>query len=397
MHLFETRVRLSATLALACAAAIAVAGCGSSDDSGSSASASSSGSSGGGADITAATRVADAAAAVPAFTLDAPPVDMARVRGKTLFNIPLSSENPYVTSVDAEIKAQAEAHGVRYVEFANQGQPAQWGAGIEQAIARRADVILLSQGPDPKVLVPQLQKAKAAGIPVVLSHLYGAGEAPPDNVRDLIGAYTTVDFDRAASLMVDAAFAQTRGDVNPLVITSNEVAPSKGMAAAIQARVKELCGSCEATLADVPLTQWASKLGSTTQTALQKDPKINWVLPLYDSMSTGVISGINSAGKGSKVNVASFNGTPDILRLIQSGGPMKADVGESTNWLGRAALDQSFRLLAGQEPVPDGEERTPLRIFTPDNVDEAGTPPVATKGYGDAYVPGYDKLWGGGS
>ena len=35
----------------------------------------------------------------------------------------------------------------------------------------------------------------------------------------------------------------------------------------------------------------------------------------------------------------------------------------------------------------------PLRVFTPENVDDAGNPPVTGKGFGDVDA-GYDKLWG---
>ena len=42
------------------------------------------------------------------------------------------------------------------------------------------------------------------------------------------------------------------------------------------------------------------------------------------------------------------------------------------------------------------DEHTPLRIFTKANVSEAGTPPKLSTGYGNAYVSGYNALWGTG-
>lgn len=377
-------------VAAALAAALLLSGCTSSSQGGEVDSE--------GVDLAGAAQAVEEASQVPEFTFDAPAFNAADIAGKTVFNIPLSSEIPYVAAVNDEIKRVVESYGGRYVEFANSGQPSQWAAGITQAVSTDADVIILSQGPDPKVLVPQLRRAKAAGIPVVLSHLYATDEPLPDAVEGLISATTNVDFARAGELMVDAAIDHTGGAVHALVISSDEVAPSKSIVAAIQAQLEERCpGACSAEVVNVPLVDWATQLSSVTQTTLQKNPDINWVLPLYDSMSLGVISGINSAGKSNQVSVASYNGTPDILKLIQDGGPMKVDVGESTAWLGRAAADQAFRLLVGLDPVAGGDVNTPLRVFTPDNVDEAGTPPVASKGYGDAYVTGYDQLWTGQS
>ncbi|WP_166442170.1 sugar ABC transporter substrate-binding protein [Nakamurella flava] len=385
------RARRAAT-ALIAATGLVLAGCTSTGEAGTGSSAA-----GQGVDVSAAVAAVKEASAVPAFQLQAPPVDMTKIAGKKVYVIPLSSQIPYVTAVDAEIKSVVEQHGATYLEFPNSGQPTEWAAGITQAIAQQADVIILSQGPDPKLLVPQLQQAKEAGIPVVLSHLYQVGEELPSEVDGLIAATTNVDFAEAGRLMADAAIARSGGAVNALIITSTEVAPSQSISDAVQATLKERCpDTCKATVENVPVADWATRLSSTTQTALQRDPDINWVIPLYDSMSLGVISGITSAGKTTGVDVASYNGTPDILKLIQDGGPMKVDVGESTAWLGRAAADQAFRLLAGQEPIAGGDVKTPLRIFTPDNVGEAGTPPQATLGYGDAYSSGYDALWTSG-
>ncbi len=351
-----------------------------------------------GVDVSGAAKAAAAGREVPGFELEAPAIEAKGIAGKTVFVVPLSSEIPYVAAVDKEIKSVVEDHGGRYVEFANSGQPTQWAAGINQAVATKADVIILSQGPDPKLLVPQLRGAKAAGIPVVLSHLYSVGEDLPAEVADLVHATTNVDFAEAGRLMVDAAIDESEGAIHALVLTSNEVAPSRTITKAIKDQVQKRCPSaCSVEVSNVPLVDWATKLSTTTQTTLQRNPKVNWVLPLYDSMSPGVIAGINSAGKTQSVSVASYNGTPDILKLIQDDGPMKVNVGESTAWLGRAAADQAFRALLGEEPVADGDVKTPLRIFTEDNVDEAGTPPNPTDGYGDAYVSGYDRLWGSGS
>ena len=85
-----------------------------------------------------------------------------------------------------------------------------------------------------------------------------------------------------------------------------------------------------------------------------------------------------------------YNGTQNVLALLQKGNIVSLDVGESLNWLGYAFMDQAFRVMAGQKPVP---ENTPIRAMDKANVDELGTPPDVTKGYGDSYVKGYTDLW----
>lgn len=338
----------------------------------------------------------DAASAIPEFTLQADSFDVSKAKGKVLFNIPVASTIPYVAAVDAEMKKVADKVGVEFIQFENQGNPTQWAAGMDQAIERKVDLIVLQAGNDPRLLVPQLQRAKEAGIPVLVSHLYQNGTTPPDEVKDLITATVTVPFHEAAVLEADYAIAKTGCEkMNAVIITSKEVPPSDGIVGAMEGEIKRLCPDAKTEVINVPVVDWGTKIAPETQSALTKDPNVTWVLPIYDSMSLGVEAGIRAAGKADgSVQIASYNGTPDILKLIQDGDVMAADMGENIGWLGYANMDQALRILAGAPPIADGKEESPLRVFDDSNVAETGTPPTPDQGYGDAYIAGYEALWG---
>ena len=79
-----------------------------------------------------------AAAGVPKFTLKAPSFDIKKIKGKTIFDIPVTSAVPYVVSVDLAAQAVFQSYGAKWVEYTNQGTPTQWTAGISQAIAQHA-------------------------------------------------------------------------------------------------------------------------------------------------------------------------------------------------------------------------------------------------------------------
>ncbi|MFC7753277.1 hypothetical protein [Tsukamurella soli] len=93
----------------------------------------------------------DQAKAIPQFTLNAPPFDMSKIRGKTIFNIPTSSVVAYVAAVDAQAKSVAEKYGARWIEYNNQGSPTEYAAGIDEAISQKADLIILAQTIDAKL------------------------------------------------------------------------------------------------------------------------------------------------------------------------------------------------------------------------------------------------------
>jgi ribose transport system substrate-binding protein len=54
-------------------------------------------------------------------------------------------------------------------------------------------------------------------------------------------------------------------------------------------------------------------------------------------------------------------------------------------------MDNAFRILLGKpaNPAPN-----PVRVFTRENIKVVGNPPSTYKGYGNAFIKGYLKLWG---
>ena len=116
--------------------------------------------------------------AIPAWTAPGPPVDVSKLRGKRVFIIPLVP-NPLNENIQNTYKQIFNAVGVTWTFYANQGLTSQWIAGMDEAIAQHPDLIILSTAPDPRDLQPQLRAAKAAGIPVEVTHFYDRSTPPP--------------------------------------------------------------------------------------------------------------------------------------------------------------------------------------------------------------------------
>ncbi|MBS1881734.1 MAG: sugar ABC transporter substrate-binding protein [Actinobacteria bacterium] len=336
-----------------------------------------------------------AAEAIPHFSLEAASFDASKAKGKTLFLLPITTNDQFAASIDEEMVKISHELGIKTVVFNNQGSSSEWTQGMNQAISEHVDAIALVAGPEPTVILPQLEKAKAEGIPSAIANYYQGPEVPA-SVKKVMAGFVQGPFAEAGKLMADWAFVKTGGEPHPLIVTAEEAAPSAAMVEAIEAQVKQLCPSCTTTTTNVPVPDWASKMQGAVQSALLKDPEINSVLPLYDSMSIGAAAGISAASKEGQIGIASYNGTPAVMKLIEEGEVMEMDAGENTNWIAYAMMDQELRLLSGEPVVPDGinNEALPLRVFNDGNIADAGSPPAAGKGYGEEYVEGYEKLWG---
>ena len=192
----------------------------------------------------------------------------------------------------------------------------------------------------------------------------------------------------AARWEADWAILQTKGHADVFIIKSAEVVPSNVIVAAMQDELKKHCGTaCKSKVVNVPVTDWATKIQGEVQSALTADPGVNYVIPIYDSMSQFAVPAIAASGAQRRVRIDTFNGTPFVLKLLQDQGVVAMDVGESLAWVGWASMDQVFRVIAGEPPVRS--EHTPVRVFDASNVGEAGHPPRFDTGYGNAYVDGY--------
>jgi ribose transport system substrate-binding protein len=329
--------------------------------------------------------------AVPKFVPPGPAFDAKKaVKGKTLFIIPASSNVPFVTTIADGMVSVAKGLGLKTTVWKNQGQPSEWVAGMNSAISQKATNIDLLAGIDPNTLQPQIKQAANRKITTTVSHLYDVKQPPAPN----LSAVVDIPYNQAGRLLADWAILQTKGKTNALVTIINQVSSTKPMVAGIKAELSKRCGSgCKATYIDTTIADLQTKLQGQVQTALTRDPSINYVICLYDSAQAPFAeAAIRALGKGNSLKIVTFNGTPAILKEIKKGSIIAMDVGENLDWISRGILDQEMRLMAGIPPSKS--PNIPIRVFDATNVSQAGNPPANGKGFGSAYIGGYNKLWG---
>lgn len=317
-----------------------------------------------------------------------PPFDAkACVGGKRMLTIPVSSANPFTKNIaQAKIEAGKEV-GLEVVEWENQADPTQWVQGIEHAINNGFDAIDLLGGVNPAVLGPQIRAAREAGLKVFTSHFYDTTQTPDPN----LDGTSRIPFHLAGEIMAAWAIVQTGGKVNAVIIGSDEIVPTAPFVEGIKNYLDANCPDCKYTYINAPVPEWSTKIQSGVQSALIADPSVNYILPIYDSMSQFVIPAIRITGRGDNVKIATFNGTPFVIDEIQKGN-VEMDIGESLGWIARGSLDNEMRHMCGKEAADI--LYVPFYLFTEANAKDAGTPADYDRGYGDMHVAGYRKLWG---
>jgi ribose transport system substrate-binding protein len=324
--------------------------------------------------------------AVPTFTAPGEPFDAkACMADKTMLSIPGSSSVPFLATINAAMAEISKTVGFQFKIWENQGQPTQWVQGLDYGTSNKFNLIDLLAGADPRALAPQIKAARDAGAMVTASHVTGFEQDVPGGVTAAI----PINYKKAGALLAEWTIAQTGGKTNALVLTTNEVLSTDSMVAGIKEAFAN-CPDCKYTMVNMSIPDWASKIQPTVQSAVIADPTINYIIPLYDGMAQFVVPALTISGAADHVKVATFNGTPFVLDMVRN-GQVEMDLGENLDWIAYGLLDAQMRLLCGLAPVTD--PKIPLLIFDKDNVESAGNPAEASKGYGDAYLAGYKALW----
>lgn len=341
------------------------------------------------ADLPAAEAIIAEHSQIPTFTPPGAPFDAKTcMAGKKILTIPSSSSIPFAAGITSAMADAGTELGFEVRVWQNQGQPTQYVQGIDYAIQNGYDAVELAAGIVPAGLAPQIAAAKEAGLRVYASH-YTDVTLEHDASVDVS---LPISFSRVGEILAAWVVRQTEGKANVMVIGSDDLLPSQPYWKAFEAKLAELCPDCSARYVNVPLPEWATRIQTTTQSTLLQDPAINYIVPLYDSMSQFVLPALAITGKRGTIPIASFNGTPFIIDMIQN-GDVEMDVGESLGWIARSSLDAYMRDLCQTGDVPD-ELYVPFYIFDASNAANAGSPAGFDQGYGDAHVAGYRALWG---
>lgn len=337
------------------------------------------------ADLATAQAILDAHRALPTFT---PPGEAFDARscmaGRRVFSIPVTMTVPFVVELQRAMQRAAAEVGFEYTVWENQGAGDIWIQGVNQAIAQGYDLLDLNGGLNPEWLGPQLAEARAAGLAITTTHLY-------DDTQDQfagVDASAKVPFSRAGEILAAWAYIQTAGAPNVVIVGSDDVLPTTPFVQSIQRTLTELCPDCPQVYLNVPLSEWGTRIQPSVQSALLADPNVNFILPIYDSMSQFVVPALRITG--SDARIASFNGTPFVLDMVRE-GTVDMNIGESLGWAGYASVDVMMRQLCGL-PTP-ASLNIPLLIFDADNIETVGVPADFDSGYGDAHLTGFRSLW----
>jgi ribose transport system substrate-binding protein len=228
-------------------------------------------------------------------------------------------------------------------------------AEIDGFIARGVDLILLSAA-DEEGVRPAVERASAAGIPVIAVDVDAAGA----------DATVTTDNAQAGTLACRYMAERLNGKGRVAIINGPPVS-------SVIARVQ----GCRQVLADYPGIELVSDRpngGGSRQGGLEKMtyllttyPDIDAVFTINDPTAVGADMAAEQAGR-SGFFIVSVDGAPEVTRrLAERRGLIVATAAQFPRRMARRAVRVGCELLAGEKPA-EREIRIPARLITRENV-----------------------------
>ena len=248
--------------------------------------------------------------------------------------------NPVWISMKTEAERAAKELGVDVVTMAptKPDNVEEQLRMVEDLIQKKVDAIILVPA-DSKAIVPGIEKANAAGIPVINVNTKAYGGK----------TVTFVSSDNVAAGKMSAEFAiKAIGGKGKAIIL-------EGVPAAQTAEdVKK--GFMEALAANPGVTLLASQTAnflraqgqSVTENLLQRYPDVDLILSANDEMAMGALQAIDAAGKSGKIKVASIDATKDGIKAVAD-GRMLVTVDKALGLQGYEGVKAAVRYLKGEK------------------------------------------------
>ena len=286
------------------------------------------------------------------------PLDLAALKGKTIWFIPISF-NQFASDWEAGLKEAADIAGVKLVTFDTKGLISAANEAVSQAVAQKADGIIIL-AIRPSVIAGPVAEAKAAGIPVLSGFNSDSGDPIPDG---MFGNFTS-DFTADAELGVKWALLDSGCAADMVMVMTSSGVVWTNMSVGAEKAIKQYCAECKIKVIDIDYGNLASSLGGQLQAALQLDPAINYVFPAGDSLVpyiTPILATANSQAK-----VLSRDGVSASIEMIaaHSGQDMTLAMPDF-KWVGWIAFDDVARQIL---KLPRKDYSIPTRIIDASNV-----------------------------
>ncbi len=262
-----------------------------------------------------------------------PPPDEGLTLGLSLSTL----NNPFFVTLKDGAEAAAAAAGVELVVVDAQDDPAREATNIEDLIQQGVDALLVNPT-DADAIVPSIQKANDAGIPVfTIDRGASGGEIVSHIASDNVAGGRL-----AAEFLCDALGGS--GMVVELEgIAGTSAARDRGQG--FNDYMSADCTGVEIVAKQTANFNRAEGL-SVFENILQAQPEIDGVFAHNDEMILGAIEAAEAAGRAGEIVFVGFDAVDDAVAAVEA-GQLAATVAQQPSEMGRLGVEFAVGFLNG--------------------------------------------------
>ncbi|BBC29669.1 uncharacterized protein SGFS_009630 [Streptomyces graminofaciens] len=308
------------------------------------------------------------------------------VSGKTIAYVAQTMTNPGVSGVARGVQEAAKVLGWDVRTIDGQGTP----AGIRKAFAEAIDLKpsgIVIGGFDPKSVTKQVERAEAAGIPLIGWH---AAAAPGPSKDPKLFSNVTTRVEEVAEISADWIIARSGGRAGVVLFTDASIPFAKRKSDLIKKKLAT-CSDVELlSYEDIPIPEANSRTVDKVS-SLQSRFGDRWtysaaINDLYFDHAAPALRAAGHKGDGAPFNIGAGDGDPSAFERINGKQFQSATVPEPLSEQGWQIIDEFNRAFAGE---PASGYVAPVHITTADN--SGGALSWDSEGYRQAYRKIWDK------
>jgi ribose transport system substrate-binding protein len=277
----------------------------------------------------------------------------------------LTRTHAFYKDLEEALRAEAAARNLDLAVVACEMDPTRQASQIEDFITQRVNAILAAPC-DSTAVVPYLDRATSAGIPVFTADIAARGGTVVSHV-----ASDNVEGGRLAARTL-AERLDGKGDV--LVIDHPEVASVQDRTRGFTEELSKHPGI--RVVARPSASGQRARAMAVMEDMLQAHRNLRGVFAINDDSALGALA-VLEAAKRSDIVIVGFDATTEARDAIRRGSALIADVAQHPAEIGRTAASVIADHLAGQ-PVQK-VIAVPVTLFTPESITEAPLAPIAPR------------------
>ena len=275
------------------------------------------------------------------------PVDLTLVKGEVAakpaegitLGLSLSTlNNPFFVTLKEGAEKAAKAAGVELIVVDAQDDSAKEATNIEDLIQKGIDALLVNPT-DADAIVPSIQKANQAGIPVFTIDRGAAG-------GDIVSHIASDNV--AGGSMASEFLCQALGSSGMVVelegIAGTSAARDRGQG--FNDYMSSKCSGVEIVARQTANFNRAEGL-SVFENILQAQPEINGVFAHNDEMILGAIEAAKAAGRADEIVFVGFDAVDDAVAAVEA-GQLAATVAQQPSEMGRLGVEFAVKHLGGE-------------------------------------------------